>query len=81
MNRERAIAVWTDINTFALESNGALWGPSIERSETGEGSNSDWIVQVCFSGRDIRAYLAEWCVELARKHGVAVAFGQGVDFS
>lgn len=74
MNRETAIAVWTDINSFALESNGALWGPCIERAETCEGSDNHWTVDVCFSGPNIRSDLAELCVKLARRHGVDVRF-------
>jgi hypothetical protein len=81
MNRETAIAVWTDINSFALESNGALWGPCIEHAETCEGSDDHWTLEVCFSGPSIRSDLAELCVKLARKHGVDVAFGQSVEFS
>jgi hypothetical protein len=81
MNRENAIAVWTDLNAFALESNGALWGPCIERAGTAEGPRGAWTVEVSFSGRDIRADLAELCAELARKHSVDVTFGQSVEFS
>jgi len=81
MNRERAIAVWTDLNTFALQSNGALWGPCIERAETDEKAQTNWTVEVCYSGHGIRADLAELCVDLARKHDVEVAFGSSVKFS
>ena len=81
MKRETAIAVWADLNDFALESRGALWGPSIEQAEIGERSCDYWFVEVCFSGSEIRSDLRELCLELAGRHRVEVAFRKSVTFS
>jgi hypothetical protein len=80
MRRETAIAVWSDLNSFALKSFGALWGPCIDRNDATQASDN-WTVEICFSGPRIRSDLADLCLELARRHGVDVAFGRCVEFS
>lgn len=81
MKRETAIAVWADLNDFALESNGALWGPSIEHAEIAEGPSDHWFVEVYFSGSEIRVDLRDLCLKLAAKHRAGVAFRESVTFS
>jgi hypothetical protein len=78
MKRETAIAVWADLNDFALESNGALWGPSIGYAE---GPSDHWFVEVYFSGSEIRVDLRDLCLKLAAKHRADVAFRESVTFS
>jgi hypothetical protein len=81
MRRETAIAVWADLNDFALDSCGALWGPSIEHAESATGPCTNWFVDVCFSGSEIRPDLHELCLNLAGKHRAEVAFSKSVTFS